>query len=137
MSNHQASEGAADGGADRRARRRGAGGSLSPDAVPFTSSQSNIVTEKGKFKWEDIGLTGLLEIRAIAGGLKITALVIPFSAKKHNMRVSPQRLRLWRGRCLGGKKHADGGGGGRHVLALQYIYKKVLCLTPAGRCTRW
>lgn len=58
MSNHQASEGAADGGADRRARRRG-GESLSPDAVPFTSSQSNIVTEKGKFKWEDIGLTGL------------------------------------------------------------------------------
>lgn len=85
MSNHQASEGAADGGADRRARRRRRGewgGSLSPDAVPFTSSQSNIVTEKGKFKWEDIGLTGLLERRAIAGGLKITALVIPFSAKK-------------------------------------------------------
>lgn len=68
-------------------RGGGVGGSLSPDAVPITSPQSNIVTEKGKFKWEDIwwtgvGRGGLLERGAIAGGRKITALVIPFSPKK-------------------------------------------------------
>lgn len=39
------------------------------------------------------------------------------------MRVSPQRLRLWGVDVWGGKKHAAGRGGSRHVLALQYIKK--------------
>lgn len=44
-------QGAADGGADRRLVR----GVAVSGCGAFTSPQTNIVTEKGKFKWEDIG----------------------------------------------------------------------------------
>lgn len=63
----------------------------------------------------------LLERRAIAGGLKITALVIPFSATKNKKTICafPPKIALVGGRCL--KKSTLIWGGG--VLALQYRKK--------------
>lgn len=61
--------------------------------------------------------------RAIAGGLKITALVIPFSAhKKKTICAFPPKIALVGGRCLE-KKHADGGEQARPRFTV-YIYKK-------------
>lgn len=56
-------QGAADGGADRRLVR----GVAVSGCGAFTSPQTNIVTEKGKFEWEDIGWQVRLEKRAITG----------------------------------------------------------------------
>lgn len=72
----------------------------------------------------------LLERRAIAGGLKITALVIPFSATKNKKTICafPPKIALVGGRCLK-KSTLIGGWGGASSL---YSIEKKGVVSHAG-----